>query len=286
MPERWRSEVRELGRLRPPTDLWERVLEGPRRPFPEPPTRRRLVAARLALALVAAAAFGAWHVFRSGPGKVAVGPSPSGSGYFIQLPDSVEPVAGDGSTTVVATTNLPDGTLAEWDWIPKFGAVGSGEACCSSWTERSERIRPPIPNPYLPESCHVPPESLQADEGDLYAMARELTLELGRQRMCEVWAWFASRLFRGEHPWGSVRDGWRTWLEGLAASLRENPSEVGMISFSVKRLGPDRFEVLLSRPQELGHDTRAEFVRLPFPGPGATGGFTSLVLCPEECPSS
>jgi hypothetical protein len=60
----------------------------------------------------------AWNAFRSGPAPHgALGragyPSPPGSGYWILLPDQVDPVpdSSSGAVKIVALTNLPDGTL-------------------------------------------------------------------------------------------------------------------------------------------------------------------------------
>jgi hypothetical protein len=63
MTERWRAELTKLQRAQLPTDVWERVGEGPRLEPLGPPRRSRVAAAVAALAVFAVGAILVWQVF-------------------------------------------------------------------------------------------------------------------------------------------------------------------------------------------------------------------------------
>jgi hypothetical protein len=64
MSERWQSQLAKLRRAELGTDLWDRVLEGPRHEAVKPRTASRSLAAAVAIVVFAAAAVLLWEVFR------------------------------------------------------------------------------------------------------------------------------------------------------------------------------------------------------------------------------
>jgi len=76
MTERWQVELSKLQRAQLPTDLWDRVGEGPRLEPLGPPRRSRVAAAVAAFAVFAVAAILVWRVFAPAGtgGKTLAGP--------------------------------------------------------------------------------------------------------------------------------------------------------------------------------------------------------------------
>ncbi len=94
MAERWQREVSKLRRAELPTDLWDRIVEGPRLWPLLPHTRSRVAAGVMALAVSAVAAGVLWAVFAafrtteqtlSGPDVLSVPPRGDVAADF--LPD-------------------------------------------------------------------------------------------------------------------------------------------------------------------------------------------------------
>jgi hypothetical protein len=63
MTERWQAELSKLRRAQLPTDLWDRVGEGPQLAPLGPPRRSRIITAVAALAICAVAAILVWRAF-------------------------------------------------------------------------------------------------------------------------------------------------------------------------------------------------------------------------------
>jgi hypothetical protein len=130
MTERWQTELTKLRRAELPTDLWDRVAEGPRLEPLGPPARSRVTAGVVALALFAAAAILVWRVLPvggpdvgslAGPDVLPVPPLGEVSADF--LPDG-RPVFvvhhDDGSVSVIDafSSHRPFGLLDIVGWCP------------------------------------------------------------------------------------------------------------------------------------------------------------------------
>jgi hypothetical protein len=147
MAERWHAELRRLRTLEPGPELGERANEGPRLDLGRDRAPLKAVAAVVAIAILAAAAYGTWRAFAPlGPrGDVA-----GEGGRWFQLP----PVAGspgddpDGGAHLLVRTALPDGTIVVYQYrdVDGFGHGTTGAVASNG------AIRLAIPNP----SCATP----------------------------------------------------------------------------------------------------------------------------------
>lgn len=143
MPERWRRELARLDDLQPSSTLARSVTRSSAEP-PEPRKGGRFLTVFVAFAVFAAASVFAWRAFHpekhsalGGPPSTTTTPSPPIDGYFIKFSEDLKPTSsGYGfGVKVVATTNLPDGTLLQVSngvsgSTPDSEPTSSGGSCC------------------------------------------------------------------------------------------------------------------------------------------------------------
>jgi hypothetical protein len=120
MSDRWQRELSKINRAQLGTDLWDRILEGPRLDPTLDRARSRAPAVAVALAVFAAAFLFIWASFRA----VSPSPGPLAGSNLVDVPPRGETAAvflGDGRPVFVAhhvdgTVTVLDGFSPTRDW--------------------------------------------------------------------------------------------------------------------------------------------------------------------------
>jgi len=145
MPERWQQELRKLKSLEPPPGLWDRAMQGPRRPWRRPVRAHKTwsaIAAALAVAVVVVGTFGLVRVFGPAPGRpgsIAKGQvtrfvDPN-FGWTIRIPAGLRarhfqvqclhgPISGIRVTSFAPNLRAPSTSALPMGWLRSFPADG------------------------------------------------------------------------------------------------------------------------------------------------------------------
>ena len=122
MDDRYRRELTKLHKAELPTDLWDRVQEGPRMAPLGPPNRSRVTAAVVAFAVFGLAGFFVWRAFSETPAS-----QPAGSGVLTVPPRGETSAVFLDDGRPVFVVHHPDGTVSVVDAFSSHRAWGVEE---------------------------------------------------------------------------------------------------------------------------------------------------------------